>query len=1735
MSSTWRYLLAALGVIVGVFDDAVLHASCDVLPSPPSTFRSALGSTDRPFAGGGDWLTIGLDARCDGASAGFTAESNAHVVTVAFRAPAGGANLVVLADDCALAAQEVDACRSQPGLQSITCMRARHDVATPSGGLTEIEDIVKLDERHLRFRFPDTDALLGAPSDDLGFAGPAALAVTELGTALPCDLGTAPCAGRTGLLACVDAIYADDGSCAPTPDAIFPSFVALPPPNDFEAICEPEAPPSTSPCDGTIDEIRFTIDTAGNMLIPIDWRGVLFKKDLVPVLRLVRGTSAVESYPGRGAPIRIPDLSALKSFSPGGKSLPPLFDPLRDEAASGPVTFFGSADAPQTVLRIARHDGVVRQCAGGGDAGLPCLDDAQCPGSSCTPARCVGGSNAVNLCTSDADCPAGECGPGLYDFSTRAALASGPVLLRRGTCLGGADALAACADDAACPGGQCVDFTLTALDPVPLDGLQQSETVNAFVLEEALENRDLNGDGDAVDHVVRLGDRATGATIPIGDAGAEALAVTRIQQPPFSFPAVAVGGELLAFLEPEPLQAAFDLNGDGDVADTILRAFRLDGTEVTAGHPPIVADGAPLVNGRPIAIANGRAFFRSVEAAGAQQALDHVNVTPSGDWSSGGAALGDISADGRYVAFWSDATDLVAGVTSGATHVYVRDRVAGATELVSVSSAGEPQNGYAAYPSISSDGRYVTFASNATNLGPVHSFGGSNTFVHDRVTGRTELASIGSNGQRGNGDSSGGDVSADGRFVVIGSYATNLVPGDTNGSHDLFVRDRVAGTMQRVSVGTGGAQAIRESFGGWISDDGRYVAFNSFARNLVPNDTNGISDVPRTDDPGSDIFIRDLLLQTTERVNLDAAGDPSIGYAAHPILSGDGRAVTFASLAPLVPGDTNAQWDIFVRNLDAKVTTRASVDSSGRQAEDYTGDNWDATTFISGDGRSVVFTSRSSRLVEGDTDGRVDLFRHDTVTQLTTSITQGFPPHVADYNAAWPYGITDDGSSIAFYTKGDIVPGDPNGAEDIFVLGSDPTDCASDLTGDCDHSDTVLRVLDESSGALQTLCPATQVAVSASGSAAFLRPEASGDAPGCPALPLNDADAADADRVVQLFDGTSVHNLGRAATAVAMSDAWIGALVSEAAQDGTNYNSDGDATDTVAQVHSATAPGAGWVNLGQAADRIDVNGGLVAFLTPEVAQNDVSLNGDGDAADRVLQVFDAEHASPVVNTTRAAEDFVLGAGGIAAFRTREASQGNGGGTDLNGDGDRDDHVLHVYDASMQGVLSTHQAVTPCNLEACDPRTPYRVLADTVTFLTFEGDQQEDLNVDGDQTDLVLQVFNVRQATMTGDVEGARHVLAATTAGVCTATGAACASDADCNGGICFLPPGGCIHDVGTACVPATSPLAPDPVPCTGLDEFCQPLLAFPGHGLCQKLVGACATNDECAPGDRCNLDADAFNRIVSPLLEPGGGGTVFAGSGRCIENLGRACAEHADCESGEFCSGGACQREHGSCASDAECPPATTCVADLALQTAADSDADELPDIIDNCPTVANIEQDDGDRDGRGDACDAQTCGNDVREATEACDGSDAAACPGTCTDDCVCPCEDLVTGAKVKIRRSKGILTARLRIPLVAYAGEAVNARLADADGVIVTRNVGALAPVGRSGKSWKFHSKAAGLQSIRLKKGSARNPGLFTATVGAKGWFDAASADGTAAETTFTLSIGGRCFATHLSAEPR
>jgi len=209
------------------------------------------------------------------------------------------------------------------------------------------------------------------------------------------------------------------------------------------------------------------------------------------------------------------------------------------------------------------------------------------------------------------------------------------------------------------------------------------------------------------------------------------------------------------------------------------------------------------------------------------------------DWSD----TPSISADGRFVAFESDAANLVAGDTNGAPDIFIRDRVAGTTRRVSIGSRGAQADGGSWYPSISAGGRFVAFASYATNLVAGDTNEATDIFIRDRVARETERVSIGIADAQADGNSWYPSISAGGRFVAFESVAANLVAGDTNGAADIFIRDRAKRETERVSIGIADAQADGGSGSPSISAGGRHVAFASWATNLVAGDTNGHFDV----------------------------------------------------------------------------------------------------------------------------------------------------------------------------------------------------------------------------------------------------------------------------------------------------------------------------------------------------------------------------------------------------------------------------------------------------------------------------------------------------------------------------------------------------------------------------------------------------------------------------------------------------------------------------------------------------------------------------------------------------------------------------------------------------------------------------------------------------------------------------------------------------------------------------
>jgi len=358
---------------------------------------------------------------------------------------------------------------------------------------------------------------------------------------------------------------------------------------------------------------------------------------------------------------------------------------------------------------------------------------------------------------------------------------------------------------------------------------------------------------------------------------------------------------------------------------------------------------------------------------------ERISVDSSGAQGNGSSYAPSLSADGLIVAFYSDATNLVANDTNGTGDIFVHDRTTGVTERVNLRSGGGQANAQSFMPSLSADGQVVAFESVASNLVNSDTNGTYDVFVHERTTARTFRVSVDSSGNEGNSASHQTAISADGSIVAFYSYATNLVAGDNNAAYDVFVRDRNAKTTELVSVDSSGAQGNDGSDSPSLSADGQVVAFASRASNLVAGDTNAAIDV----------FIHDRSSGLTERISVDSSGAQGNDDSFTPTISADGRTVAFSSDASnLVATDSNADTDVFVRDPVAGTTERMSVDSSG-----VAGDDDSDAQSVSADGQIVIFASTATNLVPNDQNGASDVFVH-TRSQIDATWSNygvGFP------------------------------------------------------------------------------------------------------------------------------------------------------------------------------------------------------------------------------------------------------------------------------------------------------------------------------------------------------------------------------------------------------------------------------------------------------------------------------------------------------------------------------------------------------------------------------------------------------------------------------------------------------------------------------------------------------------------------------------------------------------------------
>ena len=393
-----------------------------------------------------------------------------------------------------------------------------------------------------------------------------------------------------------------------------------------------------------------------------------------------------------------------------------------------------------------------------------------------------------------------------------------------------------------------------------------------------------------------------------------------------------------------------------------------------------------------------------------------------------------ISQDAKVVVWESTATNLSPDDTDSVYDVYARNTDTGYTQLVSrATGLGAKGNGASRYPTVSADGRYVAFISQATNLDPADTDTSFDLYVRDLQTQTTVLAdrATGVSGAKANAAAFDGvSLSADGRYVAWTTYATNLDAADTDGSvSDVYVRDLQANTTTLVDRATGapGAKANTGSRNPELSADGRYVAFDSLATNLSPDDP----------DTTQDVYVRDLQTNTTTLVSraTGATGAKGNGASTIPSISADGRYVSFNSQATnLSPDDTDAASDVYVRDVQASTTTLASRASGAAGVKGNAGSFYDEDHNLSADGRYVSFISNATNLDPADTESFPDMFVRDLQTNTTILASRANGTGANANLAVQTPALSPDGRYAAFMTGStNLSPDDTDTKGDLYV------------------------------------------------------------------------------------------------------------------------------------------------------------------------------------------------------------------------------------------------------------------------------------------------------------------------------------------------------------------------------------------------------------------------------------------------------------------------------------------------------------------------------------------------------------------------------------------------------------------------------------------------------------------------------------------------------------------------------
>jgi Tol biopolymer transport system component len=423
---------------------------------------------------------------------------------------------------------------------------------------------------------------------------------------------------------------------------------------------------------------------------------------------------------------------------------------------------------------------------------------------------------------------------------------------------------------------------------------------------------------------------------------------------------------------------------------------------------------------------------------------ERVSVSSTGSQASGNSGRPVITPDGRYVAFESIAGDLVSGVdTRGQYQIYVHDRHTGDTEIVSISNQGEASNQWATRAAISADGRYVVFHTNATNLVPQSTVSWQ-IYLHDRVTGETELMSRTQDGIRANRSSTNPTISADGRYVAFRSFADNLVPGTSRDRMHIYLVDRTSHEVELISRAPDGTEAggdcdtVRcgDSMDPAITPDGRFVAYNSFATNLVDGPVG----------PGTDVFLHDRETGETDHVSVATDGTTQDKGAWAQTISADGRFVAFESTATnLVPSRFWDAFHVYLHDRDTGVTERISVSSDGVEGD---GGGMEPVISGNGR-YVAYMSFAFNLTPEEELNVRPDIYVYDRHTGETEKITvraegtdpcpPGPPPPGAACSDSGHPGISNDGRYVVFESLSrNLIPDDTNERRDVFVRDRGP-------------------------------------------------------------------------------------------------------------------------------------------------------------------------------------------------------------------------------------------------------------------------------------------------------------------------------------------------------------------------------------------------------------------------------------------------------------------------------------------------------------------------------------------------------------------------------------------------------------------------------------------------------------------------------------------------------------------------